>query len=184
MKALKIIIAIAVFLAAAAAVLFFVLRKFGRDNILDGPGSIFEWPSYHLYGNWVEIRDDEPVCQLKITKDQLVYTGYTGEQKTYTYSIPEDVSVYGIPEKPVTLQIEGQEEYENLIFHMESLEDDLIIPIISGTLFEMDGRGEIVDTEFVRTEDADKLPEGYRSQLFHKLKDRDPVPSFVTTPTE
>ncbi len=170
-----ILIAAAVFAAAG----FAYIQYSAKYKLLDGPGSVYQWTDYELYTEWVEVGPDtDDPARLKFSKDSFTLSAY-GETRKYKYSLPDGIDVTGKPEGNVYIEFGGCMLFERLIFHEDGdLEDS--IPVLSGTVFEYDGRGEIISYEFVRKADLDKVPEDFRSSLREVRNDRTPVPTFVT----
>lgn len=176
MKLLIILVVVAVIAIPAVKAL---IRKNAQNYILDGPGMIYEWPSYELHTTWYDVYkgvDGGPA--FSFTDDTFTFLMY-GSNDTYSYSLPEGTDIYGKPDGEVYLECEGFTEFDNLIFHEDILESGEMIAVLSGTIFEYDGRGEIIIAEFVDRDDLDKLPENYRSQLCKSRNDREPISTVM-----
>ena len=153
-------------------------------NVMDGDGMVYTWPDYNLYGNWTEVNVPEEFKPGSIEIDESTITiddGY-GTKSKYKYSIPDGVDREGVPEGEVYLEIEDLKDFENLIFHIEELEDDGgYIAVLSGTVFEYDGRGEIIITEYVRDENLYRVPSDFKSSMQRSRNSWDGVPHMFKT---
>lgn len=156
------------------------LRQIADRYRLDGPGMVYEWTKYELQSFWVEITDDPWIdpLELNITDSTCTFSDKTGEIETIAYSLPEGIDGYGRPTGEVYLQIDTSILFENLIFHYEEVGENTI-PIISATVIELDGRGEIVIAEFVAEDNFHALPAGFRSTACIARNDRYVPPMYV-----
>ncbi len=68
--------------------------------------------------------------------------------------------------------------FDHLTLHMEAI-GGFEIPVLSRVVFECDGRGDMVFSEFVRVEDLPYIPQGYRSPYAQKLNSRTAQPSAL-----
>lgn len=178
-KIVGIVIPVAVLAALAAGAHFWFSM---RNQILDGPGMVYEWTAYELYSEWVEINcppGREPNW-LSVSEGKCTLTGADGNPMAFQYSLPDGTDTYGVPDGEVALQLAGCSDFDSLIFHEESLNENERIPILSGTAFEYDGRGEIVIAEFARSADLDRIPEDFRSSACIRRNDREAIPTTRT----
>lgn len=174
-KKLSIIIIIIVVLAAACV---FFFQKKAAGNVLDGPGMVYTWTDYELYQDWIEVNvpeGSEP-AKLSVSRGTIVYKCGNTENR-FSFTLPEGVDETGKPEGEVRLSLEGCEMFGSLIFHEEAVDDGRLIPVLSGTLFEFDGRGEIVAAEFVPS-GTTGIPEDFVSETAKKRNDTEAVPSY------
>ncbi len=165
-------------------VLVFVYFRFFMKNVIwDGPGSVYTWTDYELYSEWVEIGvpDGREPVRLNFSADRFTMIA-SGTEKTFRYSLLEGTNVSGIPAGEVYLYLQDCDEFEHLIFHEENIGEERV-PVLSGTIFEQDGRGEIVIAEYVRRDDLERLPDGFRSMTCIERNDRVVVP-MIKTPEE
>lgn len=172
-KAVKVVLIVLPILALAiAAAVFFI-----RLQVLDGPNTAYTWTDYELcYYRWVETgtyEGREP-AELRFTRDSFTIKAY-GNEQTFAYSLPEGTDIYGKPEGEVYLKLSDCTEFQDLIFHEEQVGEELV-PVLSATIFEYDGRGEIVIAEFVPEEALKKIPADFRSQTCIERNDREAVP--------
>lgn len=153
----------------------------GPIQVMDGDGMVYEWTNYELHGDWIEIDPIDPQHPIKMTftDDTLKFTGWDDKETTYKYAFPDDTETYGKPDGEVYLHPKDFPEFDDLIFHEEDMGEYKLIPIISGTIFEYDGRGEIVLAEFARTDDVNDLPEDFRSSTYTKRNDREAIPTYM-----
>lgn len=166
----KVIIALAVLLAVGWICMVNIVRR----QIMDGPGMVFNYREQVLVGDWVEANADDPIL-LHITEETMEfdYPWGTSEKNAYELS-DEDIS--GIEGVRVDLANAGV--YDQMIVHWEE-ENGMGFHVLSGTLFELDGRGLIIGTEFVKKDVADQLPKNYISALAHRLNDAEPTPTYM-----
>lgn len=180
-KSTKIVLIIlGIVIAVGAVAVFFAIRHTQKYEVMDGPGMVYCWTDYQLHGQWVET--DIPSSGKRDTMDidetTICLTDGNGNETKTAYTLPEGVVIEGSPEGEVYLQLEEFIGFDSLIFHEEMLEGESVpIPVISGTIFEYDGRGEIVVAEFVRAEDLYILPEDYESSLMKARNSWEGVPS-------
>ena len=71
-------------------------------------------------------------------------------------------------------------EFVNLILHEEKMVDGTVIPILSATIAELDGRGEIVFAEFVKRDDASSVPSDFSSATKKRLDAQETPPMAKT----
>lgn len=180
---------IAVIAAAVVVIVLIAVLLYGRcmrkNHMLDGPGMVYEWPNYELYTDWVEVDPPEGYepTRLDIREGRLTMTDWNGKKSSYPLSLPESVDTCGKPAGEVYLKVENCVEFDDFIFHEETV-GEAQIPVISCTIFEYDGRGEIVIAEFVPSRDIDRLPGGFRSSSLVKRNDWEPAPTYVELPAE
>lgn len=131
---------------------------------MDGPGMEYSWVDYELCGEWKEagVSEERNPVKLKITKN-TVELKRDGTVKKFGYKLPENTDPYGKPDGEIHLELQDCDEYESLIFHEEKADDGTMFPVLSGTLFEFDGRGEIVVAEYV-PEWKNGLPDDFQSE--------------------
>ena len=67
------------------------------------------------------------------------------------------------------------------LLHLETIDEEEI-PVLSLMGEELDGRGTIVFEEFVKADDKNKVPDGFRSALCRECNDRKPVPTYKKVP--
>lgn len=167
-----------------AAVILCVLRMNADKYILDGPGMVYTWTDYQLKGSWEEVNTPENCEPITLTVKDNTIEYKCGERiKTFGYSISDDVDPMGVPEGEVYLRLEDCDEYESLIFHMEESEEGGVFPVLSGTLFEYDGRGEIVICEFVPS-DQIGVPENFESETARVRNNAEPVTEYAIVSDE
>ena len=164
-------LAVVLFLAALALALVYGIRK---QNGALSPGFL---TGRKLSGDWIEIGsgDDGDLCRMTV-KGRRISLNAWGEKSEFSYSIPTDMFTAGDGE--VMLRLNDCREFENLIYHEEEI-DGRTVPILSGTLFEYDGRGEVVSQEFVRSEDHPFVPADFRSSSYKIRNERDPIPTYI-----
>ena len=136
-----------------------------------------------LAGRWVEIGgspDFEP-CRLTVTNRKMFLSGWDEKMVSFGYSVPIRQGTAGMEDGEVKLELTDCRSFENIIFHEEEV-GGKTIPILSGTVFEYDGRGEIVILEFVRHEDLPLIPEGFHSSAYSIRNERDPIPTSMMLP--
>ncbi len=164
-------LAVVLFLAALALMLVNGIRK---QN-----GGLF--PGFpaggKLSGEWIEIGngDDGDLCRMTV-KGRRIRLDIWGEKSECTYSFTPGLFTAG--EEEVKLSLDGCREFENIIYHEEEI-DGRTVPILSGTMFEYDGRGEVVFLEFVRSEDHPFVPADFRSSSYKLRNERDPIPTYM-----
>ncbi|MBQ4459529.1 MAG: hypothetical protein II911_03925, partial [Clostridia bacterium] len=151
---------------------------FMKQNGISLPGRL---PVSKLSGDWIEIgsADDSDLCRLKVKNHRIYMTGWGGEKSEFGYTIPSGRNSAGMLDGEVKLELTDCREFENLIYHEEKIDGGKTIPILSATLFEYDGRGEVVFWEFVRIEDAKLVGPDFRSSSCIYRNDRDPIPTAM-----
>lgn len=163
-------------IVAVAIIILFIAKKKMDNSFLDGPGMVYTWTDYELQGSWKEVNppDYRKPAELSVGKNTIEFT-CDGTTKKFKYNLSESISIYGKPEGEVYLNLENCDEFESLIFHEEKREDGSLFPVLSGTAFEYDGRGEIVIVEFVMN-GMDNLPENFESTTAKVRNDIIPLP--------
>lgn len=139
------------------------------------------WPYRLLMTAWTEIGEtgQEKPRELHVTEHSISMS--SGQEDTvFAYTLPESVYSQARPDGEVYLELTDCREFVHLIFHEEKLEDGTVLPILSATIAEMDGRGEIVLMEFVRTEDAHRVSPSFRSETCI-VRDEQDVPPMEKT---
>lgn len=179
MKYLPFIIVLVVIIAV---IVIICIKKNRPIEVWDGPGSVYEWTSYELYGDWVQA--DKPGekdnAALKVDGNTIRIVNRNGEDQVIGYTLPEGIDTEGYPDGEVVLNLEQGSGFSSFIFH-EEYEDggSTRVPVLSATIFEYDGRGEIVVAEFVRESQNDMVREGYESSLAKRRNSWEGVPSMV-----
>lgn len=177
-KVLAIVLIVIGAITLAAGIVVFVLVNRANDNILDGPGMVYSFRDYNLAGEWTEIGNGD---------GKLVFTEYTiaydiwGEKNSSAYEIDEDGFFNSDEEGERKITLTENSFCEYLIYHEEEV-DGNTISILSVIVFEYDGRGPVVFSEFVKAENKDLLPYDFESKLKHRYNDRDGVPSYIMNP--
>ena len=114
------------------------------------------WERETLRGEWIEIGGGESAAVLEFGRGRMQHRGLESLPGSYAYQIPDAGH----------MDVWAGDESWTYVFHLHWEEvGGETIPILSEIVEELDGRGLIVLSEFVRTEDADKLPRGYVSSL-------------------
>ena len=180
-KAVRIILILLCAAVLVLAAVYVCFRYVMKNQIMDGPGSVYTWTDYELYSRWTETEkvDWRGPAVLEFTEGSFTLS-CDGTAQTFAYSLPEGTEIDGRPAGEVCLTLTDCTEFAGLIFHEEQLEDGTVVPVLSATLFEDDGRGEIVIAEYVREEDLGKLPADFRSSVCIARNDKAPVPSAMT----
>ena len=75
--------------------------------------------------------------------------------------------------------LKGTPPVESYLIHPEDV-DGRKVWILSDTLFEYDGRGLVIFSEYCRASDRKYVADDYESTLKHKLNDREAIPTYVT----
>ncbi len=174
-EVLKIAIIVAVDLLIVALVIFLVRKRFRKIEVLDGDGMVYNWHEDHICGEWVEadsLHKDSP-CVLRIDDESVAEYG-AGEPLKSDYRINHNTIFEAEFPGSAELLVGRELMYEKLVYHTQTL-GDTTIPIISATLMEYDGRGLICVNEYVRREDLDLIPEGFRSDFCTTLNSVEPV---------
>lgn len=179
-KAVKIILIILCAAVLVLAAVYVYFRYIMKNQIMDGPGSVYTWTDYELYSKWVEVArvDWRGPVELDFSEGSFTMS-CDGKEQTFAYALPEGTEIEGQPSGEVYLTLTDCTEFENLFFHEEYLEDGAVIPVLSATIFEYDGRGEIVIAEYVREEDLKKLPADFRSSSCIARNDSTPISSVM-----
>lgn len=178
------LISVGVLLIAAVVILIYSSRGHGVPgvDVMDGPGMVYTWTDYDLYGNWTEVNVSEGfnAGSIEIDKNTITINDGYGNKSKYKYKLPDNVEEEGRPEGEVYLEIEDLKDFENLIFHFDELDGDGgTISVLSGTIFEYDGRGEIVVTEYVHDGDLYRVPSDFRSSLAKGRNSWEGVPPMM-----
>lgn len=174
---------IAIIIIVLAAVLVpWLLKKSPDLQVLDGDGMIYRWVDYELYGTWVEASETSGGDRAKLVVDSstMKLVASDGRETVMKYRIPDYVELEGTPEGEVHLELEWNGEFESVIFHSEPWETGSPrLSVLSGTVFEYDGRGEIVVAEFVREDDLWRVPDRFESTVAKSHNSWDGVPSMM-----
>lgn len=154
------------------------LAAYGLDpeNLVDSAGE--SWPIQVLRDCWIEVGESvqgKP-REMYISEENISMT--VGEESiSFGYTLPESAHTQDRPTGEVYLELKDCREFIHLILHAEAMEDGTVIPILSATIAELDGRGEIIVTEFVRVEDAPHVSSAFRSRS-RILRDEQDAPSM------
>lgn len=185
MKNKKLKITVVLLLVVPAVMLGMFLWYIYGTGILDGPGMAYTWTDYELYGDWVAITEDSTATpvRLKFTADTITCTDASGVVHSYAYQLPVGIDTYGVPDSEIYFDIAEFDFYYGLVFH-EDRPDGEALPVISATLFEADGGGEIVVAEFVHTDAADGIPAGFRSEFCRRCNDSEAIPACIEADQE
>lgn len=191
MNNIKGVILIVAAAAVGIAVILVVSRciktKIGGE-ILDGPGMVYRWTDYELHGTWIQTDTslNGKRATMQVSEDKITLKDCYSHDSAFAYSLPEGVDEEGTPYGEVHLKLHDTTEFESVIFHEEPTADGKgHFPVLSGTIFEYDGRGEIVIIEFVRTEDLDKIGEGFESTTRKSHNSWEGVPkSYIEVESE
>ena len=136
---------------------------FAIGQVLDGPGSVYEWTEYELKNQWVQINAEEP---LSFEVDDAYFILPDDEKIAYSCS----ADTYGIPEGEVIIQLEENVYFDYFIFHEEK--DDSELPILSAV--KLDGQGsEDIVAEFVLENDKGEIEDGFESSAVTSRKTRE-----------
>lgn len=153
--------------AVAGVCLYLYLHR--DDQIMDGPGLINEDSTGSLYGKWVEINPYGEASTLRIEKDKIKYSYYSTTEE-FGYTVPEEI----VPEKLVGREIRITTDGELGDMLYEAIEiDGRAIGVLSTLMFEMDGRGEIISSQFVKETEISNLPEGFVSPAYESKNKKD-----------
>lgn len=183
---MKYIIILLLVLAAA----FVAFKIYVKSHILDGPGMVYEWPNYELQGTWESVSKDSygKKTTLIIDADKIRMSYSSGEDAVFGYTLPENVVREGRPRpgEEIRLNLVNCREFESLIFSEEDPGNGFgAFPVLSGTIFEYDGRGEIVIAEFVRTDNPGGTTEDFESAVRKSHNSWEGVPkSWLEAPGE
>ncbi len=135
--------------------------------------------SDRLYGEWIQVCTSDEVSPSKIIIDKGNITQLTCDEKLKsTYTVDNVVGFDGICENAKQIVFKNNLLFERLIYHTEKFDGEEI-EIISGTVFELDGRGEVVFQEFVRSDIVSKLPNSFESEFAEALNSTTPVPTYT-----
>lgn len=108
-----------------------------------------------LYGKWISTSDRTVIRFNPFT----LVTPYGSRKYTIEQRLNFPYICYGTGE---------------MIYHEEN-----DIPILSDTIMEYDGRGEIIIREYVREQDIGKIPEDFCSELQKTRNHRKPIPTVM-----
>lgn len=178
----KTVIIVSVLIVLAAVLVPWLLKKSPDLQVLDGDGMIYRWVDYELYGTWTEVSEPEAGERAKLVVDSstMKLVAADGRETVMKYKIPDYVELEGTPEGEVHLELEWNGEFESVIFHSEPWETgSQRLSVLSGTVFEYDGRGEIVVAEFVRDDDLWRVPDGFESTAAKSHNSWDGVPPMM-----
>lgn len=134
------------------------------------------WPYTILTGCWTEVGElvfEEPQELMVSEVDMSLAAG--GTESSFTYRLPQNAYTQERIVGEIYIELVNCKAFVHLILHEEELEDGSVIPILSATIVELDGRGEVIIAEFAKTEDADLLPQDFRSSA-RMLREEQKVP--------
>lgn len=121
------------------------------------------WPYQMLTADWIEVGElaYETPRELYVTEESIHMTTEDGNV-AYNYILPEAAYTQVRPDGEVYLELDNCKEFVNFIIHEEQI-DGVTIPILSATIAELDGRGEIIIAEFAKMDEAHIVPASFRS---------------------
>ena len=133
-----------------------------------------DWKKQNLYGKWNSISPSYPTS-LTFTKRKM--TDPDGDAHAY------EANPAAYPPGQYEIGIEGFGSLwtGRYLLHFETVGEEEI-PVLSLMGEELDGRGTIVFEEFVKADDRSKVPDDYRSALYHQYNDRKPIPTYKKVP--
>ncbi len=145
-----------------------------RRHVLDGPGMVYDFRDAELGGTWTQVGDRGT---LRFTRTHVSWRGVWGESGRAAYTVDDT----GLPPADAEVYIRFPDydgPFESMIWHRETA-DGQDFGVLSGVIFEYDGRGEVVFDEFLREEDGARVPDGWSSAVAHRRNDRAPIPSWA-----
>lgn len=176
MKILSIIYAIVIFIIVGG---FLIVHSHNKSQIFEGDGS--KHLNSVLFGRWTEIdsldSDLPTTCEIKenafyyYRKEKMNHCSYTvTEGETYSLNIEDAMSIS-------FLQGEGP-WYGDLVYHTQKVNGHTV-RILTAFMFEEDGRGLMVSTEFIHNDDLAYIDSDFHSDIYHRLNDRNAPPSYI-----
>lgn len=148
----------------------------GCFDVMDGDGMIRSWKHYDLMNiSWIEITDEEKAGTMKFSESEMSYEDVLSASGTSAYRTEDSGD-----EDEHYIALTDTNLFERLILHYETI-DGQTVPILSGTIMELDGRGEIIIMEFIPDKFKDMVDGDYQSELCRMKNDRKPVPSYIAS---
>ncbi|MDO5118208.1 MAG: hypothetical protein Q4D34_06950 [Eggerthellaceae bacterium] len=158
-----------------AALLFIVIQSI----VSESEGTVLWQVKSMLKTEWVEVNgiSGYPPATLTVSGSTIAYKDLVGESGSVSYRFDGNSRKKDLLTDEFYLKCDGARHFDDAIFHVETLEDGEQIPVLSLTVFEYDGRGEIISEEFVPRTKRDLVPDDFTSTAYKKRNDRE-VPSM------
>ena len=178
-KVIKVLIIIVLALAVAFAVVIVCLKKRAKPDT--------GWTAYdsfpQLQGEWTEVGcgSQEPE-KFKIVGGRFSFVDNEIKNQ-YSFYISNDDNYALNAENLLTISFTQEENpyYMELVYHTQQV-DGHEVRIMSSLLFEDDGRGLIVEDEYVHSDDLQYINSDFVSDLYRKLNDQEAPPTYITVP--